>query len=92
MASAVPPPRRRLLKQHLAFQALAITVLAAFPSFSDYISYDYLPKITANETNMLQLMQNLVANAIKFKGEAVPEVHVSAELRENEWLFSVKDN
>jgi light-regulated signal transduction histidine kinase (bacteriophytochrome) len=41
---------------------------------------------------MVQVFQNLVANAIKFHGKEAPRVHISAELKENEWVFSVKDN
>jgi len=41
---------------------------------------------------MAQLFQNLVANAVKFRGASRPQVHVAAEEREDHWLFSVRDN
>jgi two-component system, chemotaxis family, sensor kinase Cph1 len=41
----------------------------------------------------VQLFQNLISNALKFQDEVkTPEVHVGAERRNGEWLFSVRDN
>ena len=37
-------------------------------------------------------MQNLISNAVKFRSEKSPRIHVSAEQRDSEWVFSVKDN
>ena len=41
---------------------------------------------------LAQVFQNLIENSIKFRGEAVPRIHVSAEQRGEEWRFSVADN
>jgi light-regulated signal transduction histidine kinase (bacteriophytochrome) len=38
------------------------------------------------------LFQNLISNAIKFRNESPPRVHVSVKQKENEWVFSVRDN
>ena len=51
-----------------------------------------LPTVMGDQTQLTQLLQNLIANAIKFRGEGPVEVHVGAEHREEEWLFSVRDN
>jgi signal transduction histidine kinase/CheY-like chemotaxis protein len=52
-----------------------------------------LPRLTADASQLTQLFQNLIANAVKFRREAVtPQVHVSAELSGAEWRFSVSDN
>jgi PAS domain S-box-containing protein len=56
------------------------------------ITYDPLPTLLADETQMTQLFQNLLGNAIKFRDEEPLSVHVSAELRGRDWLFSVHDN
>ena len=56
------------------------------------VSRDVLPTVMADVSQMIQLFQNLIGNAIKFRGEEPPGVHVSAEKKENEWLFSVQDN
>jgi chemotaxis family two-component system sensor kinase Cph1 len=57
------------------------------------VTYDPLPAITADDTQLVQLFQNLVGNAIKYRSAATPHVHVSAAKNGgNEWIFSVRDN
>ena len=57
------------------------------------ITTDVLPTIYANETQLMQLFQNLLGNALKYHPpEQPPHVKVSAENRGNEWLFGVHDN
>jgi light-regulated signal transduction histidine kinase (bacteriophytochrome) len=56
------------------------------------ITHDPLPKIIANDDRMLQVLQNLIGNAIKYRGKEPPKIHVSAQNRDDEWIFSVRDN
>jgi len=56
------------------------------------VNHDALPIVMADESQLIQLFQNLIGNAIKFREEESPGVHVSIEKKENEWLFSVQDN
>jgi len=56
------------------------------------ITNDELPTLIGNESNFVQLFQNLIGNAIKFRKQEPPQVHISAKKENNEWLFSVKDN
>jgi chemotaxis family two-component system sensor kinase Cph1 len=56
------------------------------------VTNDDLPMVIADATQLLQVFQNLIANAIKFHGTDLPHVHVSALDFDHEWLFSVKDN
>ncbi|MBI1282440.1 MAG: hypothetical protein GC179_30215 [Anaerolineaceae bacterium] len=56
------------------------------------ITSDPLPNINANEAMIVQLFQNLLSNAIKYQKGTKPEIHISAEYQNNEWVFSVKDN
>jgi PAS domain S-box-containing protein len=56
------------------------------------ITHDPLPTIVADGTQLLQVFQNLIGNALKFRGEEPARVHVSAVKNEREWTFSVKDN
>lgn len=56
------------------------------------VTHDALPVVTADGGQLSQLFQNLIGNAIKFHGKEPPRVHVSVELRNNEWQFSVLDN
>lgn len=51
-----------------------------------------LPQVFGDKTQLLQLFQNLIANAIKYQGSQPPEVQIEARYREGEWLFSVRDN
>lgn len=51
-----------------------------------------LPQLMGDEGQLTQVFQNLIGNAIKFKGYEKPTVHVSATKQGEEWLFSVKDN
>ena len=41
---------------------------------------------------MVQLLQNLIGNAIKYRGERAPRIHVSAEFEDNAWKLCVRDN
>ncbi|RPI94676.1 MAG: PAS domain S-box protein [Chloroflexi bacterium] len=56
------------------------------------VTFDRLPVITAHESSLTQLFQNLIGNALKFRGEQPPCIHVSARQAEEEWVFSVRDN
>jgi PAS domain S-box-containing protein len=51
-----------------------------------------LPTLVAVESQLVQLLQNLIGNAIKYRGDRIPKVHVSAEAGSREWIFSVADN
>ncbi|HVR87038.1 MAG TPA: ATP-binding protein [Planctomycetota bacterium] len=56
------------------------------------VTHDDLPTITIDPTQMLQLFQNLIGNAIKFRGPASPLIHVGASRQEGAWRFEVRDN
>jgi len=56
------------------------------------VTYDPLPTVMANGTQIGELLRNLVENALKYRGERTPRIHVSARQKGNEWWFSVTDN
>ena len=56
------------------------------------IRHDTLPTVQADPVQMQQVFQNLISNAVKFRGDRPPEVSVSARKEENEWIVSVSDN
>jgi CheY-like chemotaxis protein len=56
------------------------------------VTHDALPTLTADPTQLEQLFQNLVGNAIKFCKADTPRIHVGAQERESDWMFSVRDN
>lgn len=51
-----------------------------------------LPGVRVKRVHLMQLFQNLVGNAIKYRSEQPPEIHITAERKGVEWLFSVRDN
>lgn len=51
-----------------------------------------LPEVACDRRQMVQLLQNLVGNGLKYRGEADPIIHVSAQRGEGEWIISVRDN
>ena len=56
------------------------------------VTYSSLPTVIADFSQLVQLWQNLIGNAIKYRREESPSVQVSATLKENVWLFAVRDN
>ena len=56
------------------------------------ITHDDLPTIRADASQLVQLFQNLIANAIKFRSTATPAIHVGAGRKDGHWQFSVRDN
>jgi PAS domain S-box-containing protein len=57
------------------------------------VTHDSLPNIMMDETQLVQIFQNLIGNAIKYRAAEPPQVHVSATRNgSNEWIFSVRDN
>ncbi|MBM3323363.1 GHKL domain-containing protein, partial [candidate division WOR-3 bacterium] len=56
------------------------------------VTHDPLPEVMADDRQLEQLFQNLVGNAIKYRGDEPPCVHVRAERSNGSWMFSIKDN
>lgn len=56
------------------------------------ITYDSLPTLMADSSQLVQVFQNIISNAIKFRGSEPPRIHISAERKEKEWQFCVRDN
>ncbi|MDB5192842.1 MAG: multi-sensor signal transduction histidine kinase [Segetibacter sp.] len=56
------------------------------------IHYSAMPVVNGNSTQLLQLFQNLVGNAIKYKSENVPEIHIDFKELEDQFEFKVSDN
>ena len=56
------------------------------------LTVDSLPTLVADPNQLRMLLQNLIANAIKYAGDAEPRVHVSAAERDETWVLAVEDN
>jgi signal transduction histidine kinase len=75
-----------VLRQAIQFLQPEISAAGAI------VSYDALPTVRADEGGLLQVIQNLMANALQYRGDATPRIHVSATREGAEWIFSLADN
>jgi PAS domain S-box-containing protein len=83
---------REVSAENALKEALA-NLRATIDQSSAVVTHDALPDIRTDETQLTQVFQNLVGNAIKYHGTEVPHVHVSATKNGgSEWTFSVRDN
>jgi signal transduction histidine kinase len=56
------------------------------------VTHDPLPSVYCDETQIAQVFQNLIGNAIKYRTDQPPRVHVWADEGDTEWIISVRDN
>lgn len=56
------------------------------------ITHGPLPRVRGDSVQLTQVLQNLIGNAIKFRGTEPPRIEVTAEARDQEWVFRVRDN
>jgi signal transduction histidine kinase len=57
------------------------------------ITFDVLPEVEGDKTQLIQLFQNLIGNALKFRKKDVhPSIRISVERKQSEWVFGVHDN
>jgi two-component system, chemotaxis family, sensor kinase Cph1 len=73
-------------------EAACANLRASIEESGAVITVDPLPVIIAEETQFVQLFQNLIGNALKFRGDRPAQVHIGAERLGDEWLFWVRDN
>jgi len=56
------------------------------------VSWESLPTVQAHEVRLVQLLQNIVGNAIKYRSAQEPKIRITTERRDGEWLFVIEDN
>jgi PAS domain S-box-containing protein len=56
------------------------------------VTWDQLPVIMGDRSQLVQLIQNLIGNGLTYRGDKPPHIHLSAERSGKEWVFSVCDN
>ena len=86
LVSATPMHSEDALREALG------NLKAALEESHAQVTWDALPRVSAERVQLAQLFQNLVGNAIKYRGGRKPEIHVSATSSETGWVFSVADN
>lgn len=81
-----PTDSERVLETVLANLKLAISENRAV------IEHEPMPVVKGDRAQLMLVFQNLIGNAIKFRGKADPRIHVGARQDNGEWIFQVKDN
>jgi light-regulated signal transduction histidine kinase (bacteriophytochrome) len=56
------------------------------------VFYRDLPRVGVRHCQVVQLLQNFVTNALKYRSREAPQIHISAERQGAAWLFTVRDN
>jgi PAS domain S-box-containing protein len=88
-ADAPPEP----VDANSAFEAAVANLAGAIDESGATISCDPLPRVRVHATQLQQLFQNLIGNAIKYRRPGVPPVVQTTTRQEGgDWIFSVKDN
>jgi PAS domain S-box-containing protein len=67
-------------------------LLALIEETDAQITHDPLPTVHADPTQMQQLFSNLIGNAVKFRGDDPPRIHIGVQRQGDEWRFCVQDN
>ena len=76
-----------------ALQRAILNLRGAIADSGAMVTHDLLPPVLADETQLVQLFQNLIGNAIKYQNSGVPRIHISAiKNGGGKWTFSVRDN
>lgn len=76
----------------LALEHATINLRLAIQDAGATVTHDPMPTVIADVSQLTQLLQNLIGNALKFHSGDAPKIHVGAERRGKEWIVSVRDN
>lgn len=84
---------KQLVDCNQVLQVVLKNLQAAIAESSAIITIASLPTVTGDEAHLIQLFQNLISNALKYRRkEEPPNVRVLAEQQQDEWLFGIEDN
>jgi len=81
------------ISSEAALEQALINLRVAIQESGALVTHGPLPKVMADEIQLIQLFQNLIGNAIKYQSHGVPRAHISA-IKDGvkRWVFSVRDN
>ena len=82
----------RLTECEAVLQRALVNLRAAIDASGATITYDPLPSVIADGSQLVQLFQNLIGNAIKFRSADAPRIHVGALEQDDAWVVSIQDN
>jgi signal transduction histidine kinase len=75
-----------------AIEEVLLSLDAAIQESGAVVNHSSLPVVWADRSQLLQVFQNLIGNAIKFRGPEAPVISIQADKLGAQWLFSVSDN
>jgi signal transduction histidine kinase len=75
-----------------ALAEVLFALSASIQASAAVITYDRLPSVWVENRSLITLLQNLIGNAIKYRGQNAPRIHISAEPAGANWRFRVRDN
>lgn len=81
-----------LVDCHCVLNCVLANLKVALEESNAVVTYDTLPEVMADATQLSQLFQNLISNAIKFRSQQPPQIHIGVERTEERWQFTVRDN
>jgi signal transduction histidine kinase len=81
-----------LIDSRLIIEQALLNLRIAIEESGAEVTVDPLPKVMADASQLVRLFQNLIGNAIKFRGKEALKIHISSEQKDDEWIFSVRDN
>jgi PAS domain S-box-containing protein len=82
----------QIVESAKVFDQAVTNLRVAIAEHQAEVTRDPLPLVRGDATQLAQLLQNLIGNALKFKGDRSPRVHVSAKVDQQQWVFTVRDN
>jgi light-regulated signal transduction histidine kinase (bacteriophytochrome) len=87
------PKAIREISTELALMAALDNLRATIQESGAVVTHDSLPALATDESQLALVFQNLIGNAIKYRGIEAPRVHIAAVKNDGkEWIFSVRDN
>jgi len=95
--SSLPAPQTVAVNLEDVLREVLDNLRASIEESNAQVTHDPLPVLRSEPVHLQQIFQNLVSNAIKYRGAEPPRVHLGAARQgtpgpEKEWLFSVRDN
>jgi two-component system CheB/CheR fusion protein len=87
-----PQEQRTLVNSNEVLKKAILNLETSISENQAVVTQSNLPAVWASEAPLIQLFQNLLANALKYRSQKQPKIHVSAVRKGPEWVFSVRDN
>jgi len=76
----------------VSVQESLMNLASVVASSNAIVNYENLPEVSVDEADFVQLFQNLIENAIKYRGAHNPRIRITASEIQDEWVISVSDN